>query len=166
MGLFKDHSGNEWRLAFTPAVLERIAESEKCDPNEVMSGPVDLVIRGEGTVQDMYGLLWLILEPQAETKGIDHKQFFALSFDLIEDVYPAMRDAVINFTPPLKQGMLRAALEKADSVMTKAEKIFRQKLEDDDRLGLDEAQLMKQMNEAIEKQLGASQKEPMTSASS
>lgn len=166
MGLFKDHSGNEWRLAFTPAVIERIAESEKCDPNEVMSGPVDLVIRGEGTVNDMYGLLWLMLQPQAEAKSIEQKAFFALSFDLIEDVYPAMRDAVINFTPPLKQGMVRAAMEKADSVMTTAEKLFRQKLDDDDRLGLNEVQLMKQMNQAIDQQLAESQRDLTTSVSS
>ena len=111
MSVFKDVNGREWRIRLTGPKLAKVRES---------TGIRIATPSGEGTVsatadgEILTRVLWLLCGDQ-ETEGgkVTAEQFgeAVASGEVFESAREALKEAVVDFTPPSQRPMLLKVLE-------------------------------------------------------
>lgn len=118
MKTFQDILGDEWQITFNIGEMRRMEERAKyyglgC----VVTAPEDVVTR----IQDPYALadlLFVAVEPQAEARGIDSRQFGCrLAGDVIAAAKEAFTEEYADFFPNADQrARIRALAASAEKI--------------------------------------------------
>ena len=146
MSVFKDVNGREWRLRITGPKLAKVRES---------TGLQIATPSGEGTVaatadgEILTRVLWLLCGDQ-ETEGgkVTPDQFgeAVASGEVFEAAREALKEAVVDFTPPSQRPMLTKVLESERKEQSARAEVVMEKLNGDElhdrvcnafRVGLD-----------------------------
>jgi len=146
MSVFKDVNGREWRIRLTGPKLQKVRES---------TGITLATPSGEGAVsatadgEILTRVLWLLCGDQ-ETDGgkVTAEQFgeAVASGEVFEAAREALKEAVVDFTPPSQRPMLTKVLEAEQKEQSARAEVVMEKLSGDElhdrvcdafRVGLD-----------------------------
>jgi hypothetical protein len=146
MSFFKDVNGREWRIRLTGPLLTKVREA---------TGLAIGTPSGEGVVSAMADgeiltrVLWLLCEDQeAEGVKLTHEKFGEVlsTGELFESARDALKEAVVDFTPPSQRPMLLKVLEAEQKEQEARTEVVMEKLNGDElhdrvcdafRVGLD-----------------------------
>lgn len=108
MAMFKDSIGREWLVKVTVDAIEKVREIG------VDLGDISAATIRQLALDDvlLVRTLWLICEPQADTKGITPETFGeAMCGDPLEEAFEALRRSLDDFFPSRKRQFWRKAVE-------------------------------------------------------
>lgn len=119
---FEDSAGNVWQIKLTVGLADEVLETTQVDliPDDNDVSPiVALALQSRKFSQ----LLWLCVRSQAESKGVQEKEFrAAFEAQSLQDGWLALRDAILFFIRTTKgtmqadaaAGLFDAAMRMAD----------------------------------------------------
>ena len=111
MSVFKDVNGREWRIRLTAPKLQKVLESTGLKL-ATPSGEGAVAATADGVI--LTRVLWLLCgEQEGEGAKLEPDQFAeaVASGEVFEAAGTALREAIINFTPPSQRPMLETVLE-------------------------------------------------------
>jgi hypothetical protein len=130
MPSFKDTKGREWRLEGNFASYGRVKDQTGVKLYDIATESRDSLVQLTD-VLTLGKVLWAMVEPQAEARGVSPEDF-AESFDV------ALLDTMVFFCHPRQRMILERAVKKLREVETKAGATVTAKLDEFD-LAIDEA---------------------------
>ena len=146
MSVFKDVNGREWRIRITGPLLTKVREATEIN----IAAPT-----GEGAVaatadgEILTRVLWLLCGDQESEGGkVTPDQFgeAVASGEVFEAAREALKEAVVDFTPPSQRPMLTKVLEAEQKEQAARAEVVMEKLNGDElhdrvcdafRVGLD-----------------------------
>lgn len=115
---FRDSREREWNLAISIGVARRIRADVGVDFGKVADGK--LFIELSSNPEKLAGALWLMVERQAEQKGVTPEDFAeALDGNAIDGAMEALQEAIVNFTPSHLRTPVKTMLAKTMVAQTK-----------------------------------------------
>lgn len=118
--VFKDAQDRPWDLAVTFADVRRVRDMTGVDLNEALRG--ELLVRMAEDIYTLVGVLWAIVQPQAEKAGVSLDDFErGLAGQAIEDATRAFMEGLTGFFGrPDQRQALRAVIQKLDHTLVAA----------------------------------------------
>lgn len=108
---FNDTKGRTWRLSISIGVAMKVRNNLGIDL--LASDTQNVILKLAADPITLCGVLWILVEDQATTAGVDQAAFWeALSDDSVEAATFAFLDALIDFFPLARQGVLRRIVAK------------------------------------------------------
>jgi hypothetical protein len=146
MSVFKDTNGREWRIRLTGPLLQKVRESTEISlASPSGEGAVSATADGEILTR----VLWLLCGDQELEGGkVTPDQFGAAvaSGEVFEAARIALKEAIVDFTPPSQRPMLLKVLEAEQKEQAARAEVVIDKLNGDElhdrvcdafRVGLD-----------------------------
>lgn len=124
MHCFKDRTGRSWTMEATYASYARVRSQTgvslfdiATEQRKSLEQLADPFVLGQ--------VIWAMVEPQAETRGVTPEQFFS-EFDgeTITRAYDALLDEMVFFCHPRQRKILLAAVEKVREAEAAANKMI------------------------------------------
>lgn len=111
MARFKDNAGREWSLSLNVNILKQVRSELEVDLLDLAHGAVlDRLANDPALLVDV---LYLIAKPQAERASVTAEQFGeAMVGDALDAASEALIEALVEFLPSKKRGLLRKLMEK------------------------------------------------------
>jgi len=120
MSKFKDNAGRDWDVNITVGTVKRVKADTSYDLITVIGGEVAIQRLSTDPLL-LAEVLFSIIRPQAEAKGITLEQFLeSLGGESIEKATDAFMEALANFSPPQRRDLLLKAVGK----LKEAEKVI------------------------------------------
>lgn len=117
---FKDEEGREWQLKVHVPAARRVLDECQVDLLEVGDG--QLVKRLIEHPADLVGVLWVLVEQQAQAADVSPEAFgMGLCGEAIDAAIDCLFQALCDFFPPSKRAILRAAMEKVRQTEMRAQ---------------------------------------------
>ena len=108
---FQDTADREWNLDITIGVARKIKQELKVDLSRIVDGKVFIELSCNR--ETLAGVLWLLVESQAERAGVTPEDFAtSLGGDALDAAMDALREAIIRFTPRHQREAVRALFDK------------------------------------------------------
>ncbi len=131
MAQFKDKNGEEWQINIDARKIQRIRAD--CDKNFLLNDSAqDSTYR---RMQDdeviLCVVIYLLCEKQRESRATSDADFYAnLDGDAIDNATEALLETILNFTRKKKRKVMKAVVEKSDSLEDKAMELAMAKIND------------------------------------
>ena len=110
MHRFTDTAGREWPVTMTIGDVRRVRDSLAYDVTKALDGGDQTEKLGD--VVFLVDLLFELVRPEAEKRGIDGEQFAeGLNGDVLESAASAMAEALCDFFPKARREIYRRALQ-------------------------------------------------------
>ncbi len=119
MHTFTDTQGRAWSVAITVDTIRRVRALTGTDLMGVLGG--DLIERLSGDPVLLADVLYAVVKPEAEARGVDDADFGrALAGDAVAAATTALLEGLVGFFPSPRARLLRQALAKLDDWQTAA----------------------------------------------
>lgn len=130
MPFFKDTTGREWRIRLTGPRLQKVREATSI-ALATPSGEGALKAIADGEI--LTRVLWLLCEGQGEPV-LTPEQFgeAVASGEVFEAARIALKEAIVDFTPPSQREMLQAVLETEQKEQAALTSVVMEKLNGDE----------------------------------
>jgi hypothetical protein len=116
---FKDNSGKDWQLTIDVNALRRVKEGTSVDLMRILEP--DFLMELGNDVITLVGVLWSVVELQADRAGITPEDFGAsLTGESLDNATSALIDGIADFFPPNRALILRKIKAKADQTVDQA----------------------------------------------
>lgn len=152
MKQFNDKAGRAWQIDLTIGTVMRVRSADPAfdllDPAKDIDGrPLQAVLSTE--VEEFWSLLWRIVAPQAEAKGIDATAFGeAMAADCLIEAQIAFFAEWRDFFQSLRRPDAALAVETQAKTMTAAMKLVATRIST-----FDQTDLMKRIESQLERQI-------------
>jgi hypothetical protein len=133
MHSFKDKTGREWILEADLGSYDRVAASAGVKLYDIATdNPQSLVQLAD--VLTLGKVLWLMCEPQAESRGVSPEDFAkAFDGDTLAAAYKSLINEMVFFCPTRQRKALTLAVKKILDVETRAEEMVNENMEEFER---------------------------------
>jgi hypothetical protein len=119
MHTFTDTQGRAWSVAITVDTIRRVRVLTGTDLMGVLGG--DLIERLSGDPVLLADVLYAVVKPEAEARGVDDVDFGrALAGDAVAAATTALLEGLVGFFPSPRARLLRQALAKLEDWQTAA----------------------------------------------
>jgi hypothetical protein len=156
MKTFADNAARTWAITVNVAAVKRVRELLGVNILEIADQKGKLL---ERLVEDpcvLCDVLWCLVKPEAEAKGISDEEFGrALGGDALDQATDALLTEIADFFPKSRREVLRRIVQKLSVLQQKASALALTKL-DDPNLDL---QLEREMTAALETAWGTRAKQ-------
>ena len=125
MALYKDESGNEWRVRLDAISLDEIKADHGIDLVDLEHDPLRKVIN-DGRI--LAAILLVICRDDREAKGITREQFVRAIPQPPDVAIEALREALISFFPSGQTSHRREVLVKFDEMAVKTNEMANLKM--------------------------------------
>lgn len=113
MKRFTDNAGREWLVEVNVAAVERVRTACDLDLLSAVDPRAGLLEKLAADPVLLVGVLWTLLQEQAEMKHVSPEQFGrAMGGDALDAGAEALGEALIGFFPRLRRRLLQQAVEK------------------------------------------------------
>lgn len=113
---FRDNVGNEWRIAITVPVLQRIREAAGVDLVEIIEGKH--VERLHTDPVFLVSVLYAACGAEIQARSMTPEQFAsAIVGDVIDDAVAALGGALVDFFPKYRRDLLQRVLANVRQAM-------------------------------------------------
>lgn len=152
MKQFNDKNGRAWQIDLTIGTVMRVRSAEPVfdlldSAKDVDGRPLQVVLATE--LVEFWKLLWLIVAPQAESKGVDATAFGeAMAADCLIEAQIAFFAEWRDFFQSLRRPDAALAVETQAKTMTAAVKLVTTRI-----ASLDQTDLMKRIESQLEKRI-------------
>jgi hypothetical protein len=147
MKTFADNAARTWAITVNVAAIKRVRELLAVNILEIADSKGKLL---ERLVEDpclLCDVLWCLVKPEAEAKGISDEEFGrALGGDALDQATDALLTEIADFFPRSRREVLRRILKKLSTLQDKASALAMTKLDDPDL----DVQLEREMTAALE----------------
>ena len=128
MSVFKDTNGREWRIRLTGPKLTKVRESTDIKL-AAPSGEGAVMATEDGEI--LTRILWLLCGDQEPKIASDLFGEAMASGEVFEAAREALKEAVVDFTPPSQRPMLQKVLEADKREQAARTKVVMEKLNGD-----------------------------------
>ena len=130
---FTDSLGRNWPIKIAIGGVRRVRETLDYDVTKALDGGEETAKLGD--VVFLVDLLFELVRPEAERRGISGEQFAeGLNGDVLEAGAAAMAEALVDFFPLARRELYRRALEAGRKLAHRATSLTLQKLDEADAL--------------------------------
>jgi hypothetical protein len=131
MKTFADNAGRTWAITVNVAAVKRVRELLAVNILEIADQKGKLL---ERLVEDpclLCDVLWCLVKPEAEAKGVTDEEFGrALGGDALDAATDALLTEIADFFPKGRREVLRRILQKLTNLQQKASALALTKLDD------------------------------------
>jgi len=128
MRTFIDNQGRTWTLLVNVDAVKRVRDLIHVDLLEVMEGK--LLERLSGDPVLLCDVIWCLIKPEADTKGVSDVDFGrAMAGDAIDRATEALLEGLADFFPSRKGRLLRRAISKLRTLQEKALNVVEARLD-------------------------------------
>lgn len=152
MKQFNDKNGRAWQIDLTIGTVMRVRSAEPAfdlldAAKDIRGRPLQAVLDTE--LDEFWNLLWLIVAPQADSKGVDATAFGdAMAADCLIEAKIAFFAEWRDFFQSLRRPDAALAVETQAKTMMAAMKLVATRIAD-----LNQADLMKRIESQLEKKI-------------
>jgi hypothetical protein len=121
MQSFKDAAGRDWHVAINVAAVKRVKAARDIDLVAAVDPEARLLERLAGDPILLVDVLYVLCQPQAQAQNVSDEQFGeALWGESLDRAIDAFLEALTDFFPQARRGVLRDLLAKWRALETKA----------------------------------------------
>lgn len=129
MKTFTDNAGRQWQLDVTVETIKRVKSLLGVDLLEVIGG--DLAERLSTDPILLCDVLFAVCKPEADQRSVSDEEFGrGLAGDAIDAATGALLEALVDFFPKLRRGLLKTALGRLTELQTRAVELAEKRLKD------------------------------------
>jgi hypothetical protein len=129
MQTFNDTQGRAWQVDVTVETIKRVKGLLGLDLLEIVGG--DLAERLSTDPILLCDVLYAVCKPEAEQRNVSDEEFGrGLAGDAIDAATGALLEALVDFFPKLRRGLLKTALGRLTELQTRAVELAEKRLKD------------------------------------
>jgi hypothetical protein len=120
MHLFKDSKDATWELRITAGTVKRCAEYLGVDIGNPTSGTPSLLTRFDSDIAFMVNVLFCVLKPKLDEKGVTDEQFAELlEGDALQAAHDAFLDELLDFFLSLRRADMAEAIRRQRQIVAR-----------------------------------------------
>jgi len=117
MASFKDKLGNLWSVNFDPILLGEIKSQLGVNLVDLNNDPLEQLVEDP---EKLWAVVQMVCQEQYEAKGMSAEQFAKVLIYPPDEMFSALRNAVIDFFPSGRASHVRDRFVKFDQISQKS----------------------------------------------